>query len=277
MHHESSANTATPVRRFSSHCRLSHFIFFQPRNSQIGCSLSGISQLPDGAHQMAEEKTLDDLFLDTLKDIYYAEKQIVKALPKMAKAATSPDLKAGFEKHLEETEGHIDRLEKVFDILGKPARGKTCDAILGILEEGKSIMEEFKGTDRPRRRPDLRGAGGRALRDRPLRHARDLGRAARPQRRRAPPEADPRRGRGDRQEAEPARDRRGQPQGGVARRCEMRSGAQLRGAFDSDALQPLPGCNCRTCSFAPLLQSSRCGQLPVVRGRSCCVVCVCFS
>jgi ferritin-like metal-binding protein YciE len=95
---------------------------------------------------MAEEKTLDDLFLDTLKDIYYAEKQIVKALPKMAKAATSPDLKAGFEKHLDESEGHVDRLEKVFDILGKPARGKTCDAILGILEEGKSIMDEFKDT-----------------------------------------------------------------------------------------------------------------------------------
>jgi ferritin-like metal-binding protein YciE len=95
---------------------------------------------------MAEEKTLDDLFLDTLKDIYYAEKQIVKALPKMAKAATSPALKAGFQKHLEESEGHIDRLERVFDIIGKPARGKTCDAILGILEEGKSIMEEFKDT-----------------------------------------------------------------------------------------------------------------------------------
>ncbi len=95
---------------------------------------------------MAEEKTLDDLFLDTLKDIYYAEKQIVKALPKMAKAATSPQLKAGFEQHLEETEGHIKRLEQVFELLGKPARGKTCDAILGILEEGKSIMDEFKGT-----------------------------------------------------------------------------------------------------------------------------------
>jgi ferritin-like metal-binding protein YciE len=95
---------------------------------------------------MADEKTLDDLFLDTLKDIYYAEKQIVKALPKMAKAATSPGLKAGFEKHLEETEGHIDRLEQVFEIIGAPARGKTCDAILGILEEGKSIMDEFKGT-----------------------------------------------------------------------------------------------------------------------------------
>ncbi|MET3901397.1 ferritin-like metal-binding protein YciE [Devosia sp. UYZn731] len=94
----------------------------------------------------SKEMTLDDLFLDTLKDIYYAEKQIVKALPKMAKAAQDPALKAGFEKHMDETQGHIDRLEQVFDIIGKPARGKTCDAILGILEEGKSIMDEFKGT-----------------------------------------------------------------------------------------------------------------------------------
>jgi len=95
---------------------------------------------------MAAEKTLDDLFLDTLKDIYYAERQIVKALPKMAKAAQSAELKAGFEKHQVETEGQIDRLEQIFELLGKPARGKTCDAILGILEEGKSIMDEYKGT-----------------------------------------------------------------------------------------------------------------------------------
>ena len=92
------------------------------------------------------DKTLEDLFEDTLKDIYYAEKQIVKALPKMAKAAESPDLKAGFEKHLAESEGHVERLEQIFELMGKAARGKTCDAILGILEEGKSIMEEFKGT-----------------------------------------------------------------------------------------------------------------------------------
>ncbi|OEO28056.1 hypothetical protein VW23_006580 [Devosia insulae DS-56] len=95
---------------------------------------------------MPTEKTLDDLFLDTLKDIYYAEKQIVKTLPKMAKAATAPELKAGFEKHLEESEGHIERLEQVFELIGKPARGKTCDAILGIIEESKSIIEDFKGT-----------------------------------------------------------------------------------------------------------------------------------
>jgi ferritin-like metal-binding protein YciE len=96
---------------------------------------------------MADQKTLNDLFLDTLKDIYYAEKQIVKALPKMAKAAQSSELKSGFEQHLEESEGHIERLEQVFEMLGKPARGKTCDAILGIIEEGKTIMDEFKGTD----------------------------------------------------------------------------------------------------------------------------------
>ena len=92
------------------------------------------------------DKTLDDLFLDTLKDIYYAEKQIVKTLPKMAKAAQSPELKAGFEKHLDETETHVERLEQVFELIGKPARGKTCDAILGIIEEGKSIIEDYKGT-----------------------------------------------------------------------------------------------------------------------------------
>jgi len=95
---------------------------------------------------MADAKTLDDLFLDTLKDIYFAEKQIVKALPRMAKAAQSSQLRAGFEKHLAETEGHVERLEQIFDILDVPARGKTCEAILGILEEGKSIMEDFKDT-----------------------------------------------------------------------------------------------------------------------------------
>ena len=91
-------------------------------------------------------KTLNDLFLDTLKDIYYAEKQILKALPKMVKAAQDPQLKAGFETHRDETEGHVDRLEQVFEMLGKPARGKQCDAILGILEEGKEIIEDYKGT-----------------------------------------------------------------------------------------------------------------------------------
>jgi ferritin-like metal-binding protein YciE len=95
---------------------------------------------------MPSEKTLEDLFLDTLKDIYFAEKQIVKTLPRMAKAAQSDELRAGFEQHLEESMGHVERLERVFDLLGKPARGKTCEAILGIAEEGKEIMDEYKDT-----------------------------------------------------------------------------------------------------------------------------------
>jgi ferritin-like metal-binding protein YciE len=95
----------------------------------------------------AKDKKLNDLFLDTLKDIYFAEKQILRALPKMAKAAQSDKLRAAFEKHHDETEGQIERLEKVFEMIDKPARGKTCDAIQGILEEGKEIMDEYKGAD----------------------------------------------------------------------------------------------------------------------------------
>ena len=90
------------------------------------------------------EKDLSSLFLDTLKDIYYAEKQIYKALPKMAKAASSDQLRNAFEKHHDETEEHIERLEKVFDLLGKPARGKKCEAIEGIIDEGKVIMDEYR-------------------------------------------------------------------------------------------------------------------------------------
>jgi ferritin-like metal-binding protein YciE len=95
----------------------------------------------------AKDKNLNDLFLDTLKDVYYAEKQILKALPKMAKAAQSDKLRAAFEKHLGETEGQVERLEQIFELIEKPPRGKTCDGIQGILEEGKEIMDEYKGTE----------------------------------------------------------------------------------------------------------------------------------
>ncbi len=95
---------------------------------------------------MAKEKTLEDLFHDTLKDIYYAERKILKALPKMARAASSPDLKAAFEKHKDETEGHVERLQQVFELMGKRAQGKTCEAIEGIIAEGEEIIEGFKGT-----------------------------------------------------------------------------------------------------------------------------------
>lgn len=96
--------------------------------------------------QMAKEKTLEDLFHDTLKDIYYAERKILKALPKMQRAAQSDELKAAFDKHKQETEGHVERLQQVFEIMGKRAQGKTCDAIEGIISEGEEIMDEFKDT-----------------------------------------------------------------------------------------------------------------------------------
>jgi ferritin-like metal-binding protein YciE len=95
----------------------------------------------------AKDKNLNDLFLDTLRDIYYAEKQILKALPKMAKAASSDKLRAAFEKHHGETEGQVERLEKIFELIDKPARGKTCEAIQGILDEGTEIMDEYKGSE----------------------------------------------------------------------------------------------------------------------------------
>jgi ferritin-like metal-binding protein YciE len=93
-----------------------------------------------------EPKQLDELFHDTLKDIYYAEKKILSALPKMAKAAHNDDLRAAFEKHKTETEGQIDRLEQVFALIEEKPHGKKCAAIEGILEEGQEIIKEYKGS-----------------------------------------------------------------------------------------------------------------------------------
>ena len=93
-----------------------------------------------------EPKTLDELFHDTLKDIYFAEKKILATLPKMEKAAQSPELKEAFAKHHDETEVHVERLEKVFAIIDKKPVGKTCDAIIGITDEGAEIMKEYKGS-----------------------------------------------------------------------------------------------------------------------------------
>ena len=95
---------------------------------------------------MPKQKSLRELYHDTLKDIYYAEKKILATLPKMAKAAQSEELKAAFQKHETETEGHVERLDKVFAELDEPPRGKTCDAIVGIIEEGQEVMKEYKGT-----------------------------------------------------------------------------------------------------------------------------------
>jgi ferritin-like metal-binding protein YciE len=94
----------------------------------------------------AQAKKLDELFLDTLKDIYFAEKKILQTLPKMAKAAQNEELKAAFEKHRGETEGQIERLVQVFAMIEQEPQGKTCAAIIGITDEGAEIMEEYKGS-----------------------------------------------------------------------------------------------------------------------------------
>lgn len=94
-----------------------------------------------------QPKGLNDLFHETLKDIYFAEKQILRALPKMARTANAEQLTQAFEQHRAETEGQIERLERVFELIGKSPRGKTCDAIIGIIDEGKEVMEEFADSD----------------------------------------------------------------------------------------------------------------------------------
>ena len=93
-----------------------------------------------------EPKKLNELFHDTLKDIYFAEKRILGALPKMAKAAQSEELRAAFEKHRGETEEQIEPLEQIFAIIEKKPQGKTCAAIVGITDEGAEIMQEYKGS-----------------------------------------------------------------------------------------------------------------------------------
>ena len=91
-------------------------------------------------------KTLDELFHDTLKDIYFAEKKILATLPKMAKAAQSEDLKSAFNDHRDQTEGHVERLDRIFAMIEKKAQGKTCPAIIGITDEGAEIISEYKGS-----------------------------------------------------------------------------------------------------------------------------------
>ena len=93
-----------------------------------------------------EPKQLDELFHDTLKDIYFAEKKLTSALPKMSKAARNPDLKAAFDKHAKETQGQVKRLEEVFAIIGKKPQGKKCEAIMGLTKEGDEVAKEYKGS-----------------------------------------------------------------------------------------------------------------------------------
>ncbi len=100
-----------------------------------------------GSARQAQSKELHDLFHDTLKDVYHAEKQLVRALPKMAKAAQSRELKQAIETHLTETQGQVQRLEQVFEIMGERVSAKPCHGMMGLVEEGQEVMDEFKGTE----------------------------------------------------------------------------------------------------------------------------------
>ena len=113
------------------------------RPAKKAAKKSGRGRAPSAASQ----KDLGDLFMETLKDIYHAEKQILRALPKMAKAAQSSELRQAFQTHTEQTRGQVDRLEKIFAMSGERPKAKTCHAILGLVEEGEEVMEEFKGSD----------------------------------------------------------------------------------------------------------------------------------
>lgn len=93
------------------------------------------------------EKNLGDLFHETLKDIYHAERQILRKLPKMARNAKSKELAEAFTTHRDETEGQIERLERIFEMLGKRAQGKSCEAMKGMLEESEEVLDEFKGSE----------------------------------------------------------------------------------------------------------------------------------
>src|SRR5688572_1778521 len=119
-----------------------------------------INSIERETKDMADSGTLHDAFVDELKDLYDAEKQLTKALPKMAKAASAPALRSAFEAHLKETQGHIQRLEEVFGTLDEKVAGKHCDGIAGIIQEGKSIMEE--DFDEPTMDACLIAAGQRA-------------------------------------------------------------------------------------------------------------------
>jgi ferritin-like metal-binding protein YciE len=93
------------------------------------------------------EKNLNDLFLESLRDIYHAERQILRKLPKIAKAATSEELQKAFMTHKEETERQIERIEQIFEMLGKQATGKSCEAVKGMLEESDEVLEDFRDTE----------------------------------------------------------------------------------------------------------------------------------
>ena len=171
-------------------------------------------------------KSLDDLFVHQLQDIYYAEKQILKALPKMIDKATSPQLKQGLESHRKETEGHVARVEQVFQMHGHKPKTVDCPAIDGIIKEANDRTGRRRRQAGGGRGDHRRSPGRRALRDDALRHAGRLGAAARPAGLRQRAGEEPGGGEGRRPEADEACRERHQPEGRVV---QQDSSAGARG------------------------------------------------
>src|SRR5262245_11467997 len=138
----SKSSESLVSRRLNARTMLS----FQIATFRTERTFSTHTNKEDAGMAKKESKKLDELFHDTLKDIYFAEKKMLTALPKMEKAAHSSELKRAFAKHRSETEGHVDRLNKIFAVIDKKPQGKTCDAIVGITDEGAEIMKEYKGS-----------------------------------------------------------------------------------------------------------------------------------
>ena len=161
-------------------------------------------------------QNLEDLLHDQVRDLYDAEKQLVKALPKMAEAASSPELKKAFEDHLKQTQGHVTRLEEVFKHLNHSARAKTCEAMKGLVAEGEEIMSRQSRAGGPRCWSDRRRAEGGTLRDRRLWNAQHLGRSAFPDRDQASSGPDSARGKASRSVAHAARGAASQRAIGIA-------------------------------------------------------------
>jgi ferritin-like metal-binding protein YciE len=130
--HLPAAGAGCPTRRY---CRDTLF-------QLLASNLMLLIEYPSVLENIMSVGTIEELFVDELKDLYSAEKQITKSLPKLAKAATDPELKNAFESHLKETFGQIERLDRVFEILGKSPRGKVCNGMKGVLEEGAEVLEE---------------------------------------------------------------------------------------------------------------------------------------
>ena len=160
-------------------------------------------------------KTMDDLFVHTLQDIYYAEKRIVGALPDMISKSNSPQLRAAFESHLSETRNHVRRLEQVFQMCGVQPASATCPAIDGIIEEANDVAGDVADKNVLDAALDRSRAGGRALRNDPLREPDRLGKDAQPQRLRAGSAGDSGGGEGRRQQADLDRRERREPSSGL--------------------------------------------------------------